>query len=303
MYRCLIWGMGNTFLNNINIIKYYESCAQIKVAGVTANDLLYSSIFGYDCVHCKCLDYTKYDIVIVAVSEKKYLQVYKSIKERGFSQDVIIPIKVLKIYNFNFTDYLKIKKAHISIFANNCWGGTLYHYLGLRFDSPMINMFFEDNDFLKFLEPPKKYIDSSLILDGMKYNEDIQINYPVFMCEDIKIYFNHYDDVKSAINTWEKRKHRINWDNIFVMMFTENKSVAKRFLETKYAKKICFVPFKIDNKYSYTINYKENIVLEKEEFYAIVNGSAAGRYTCFDVLKLILEGEIQKTAFFADSEA
>lgn len=37
------------------------------------------------------------------------------------------------------------------------------------------------------------------------------------MLADIEIRFNHYKTFEEAVEKWEERKRRINWDNLYVM--------------------------------------------------------------------------------------
>ena len=37
------------------------------------------------------------------------------------------------------------------------------------------------------------------------------------MLEDIKIVFNHYDTNENAKSSWDKRKQRVNYDNVFII--------------------------------------------------------------------------------------
>jgi uncharacterized protein (DUF1919 family) len=44
-------------------------------------------------------------------------------------------------------------------------------------------------------------------------------NYPVALLGDIKIYFNHDKSKEDARTKWNERKLRINYDNLFVIMY------------------------------------------------------------------------------------
>ena len=57
----------------------------------------------------------------------------------------------------------KLEKKDISILCNNCTGGFILHDLGIRFDSPTINMFFHNLDFFDFVEHFEYYIKQPLI--------------------------------------------------------------------------------------------------------------------------------------------
>lgn len=191
---------------------------------------------------------------------------------------------------------MEVINNNVSIFANNCWGGLVYHRLGLQFRSPLINMFFHDEDYLKFLNNPQKYINTKLSLKKECFVEETQKSYPICKCDDILLYFNHSESFEEANNTWEKRKKRINWDNIFVMMYTENKDVALDFSKLPYSKKVCFVPFQTDIESLFSLDFYEKDELSKLEFWQIVNGSISGMFECYDLVELLCSGKILRTA-------
>ena len=98
----------------------------------------------------------------------------------------------------------------ISIIAQNCIGGVLYHDLGLEFSSPTVNLFFMGPDFVRFVSNLKHYMDLDPV---MTWGE----NYPIGYLEDVQIHFMHYATCLEARDAWNRRKHRINWDNILVL--------------------------------------------------------------------------------------
>lgn len=51
----------------------------------------------------------------------------------------------------------------ISILASNCIGGEIYHDLGLPFNSPTINLWMHQNDFLEFIKNLDFYLAEKLI--------------------------------------------------------------------------------------------------------------------------------------------
>lgn len=84
--------------------------------------------------------------------------------------------------------YLQLKKSPPTIFANNCMGGLTYHSLGLRFTSPIINMYMGTTDYLKLLKAPKEYMDDPLELERTEYNQMLNIDFPVVRCKDILLF-------------------------------------------------------------------------------------------------------------------
>lgn len=116
---------------------------------------------------------------------------------------------------YNWNNRRRLKNCDFSLISSNCVGGTILHDLNLPFNSPFINLWLEPKDFLKFCERMNHYLDSTL-----RFTNFDGINYPVGMLDDIKIYFQHYSSEEEAANAWNRRKQRINMNNLFVM-FTD----------------------------------------------------------------------------------
>ncbi len=104
----------------------------------------------------------------------------------------------------------KIKNNNCSIISSNCIGGMIYHDLGFKFLSPTINMYFNTEDFAKLVSNIEKYMN---IYPELIKNDP----FPVLLLEDIKLFCLHYKTYMEAIQAWERRKERINYDNIFVI--------------------------------------------------------------------------------------
>lgn len=114
----------------------------------------------------------------------------------------------------------RVTDKPVSIISQNCIGGVIYHDMGKRFLSPTINLFLTCPDFVKFVLNLEYYMSLKL---QMNWEEE----YPVGKLEDIKIYFMHYQTCTEAKEAWDRRKARIDWDNILVLStdmeeFTDN---------------------------------------------------------------------------------
>lgn len=147
---------------------------------------------------------------------------------------------------------------NFSILSSNCNGGVITSDLGIRFNSPTINLYMEPKDFIKFVNNLKYYINSELV--EIKNNDK---NYPVGELCDIKIYFQHYSSFFEAKQKWDKRKKRINYENIFIM-FTDrgldNEDILKEFDKIDFKNKVVFTSKKYNNiKSSFYIKGFEKI--------------------------------------------
>ena len=114
---------------------------------------------------------------------------------------------------------LKNKNSNVTIISQNCIGGVIYHTLKMEFNSPTINMFIEDENFLKLVNNLQWYVDQRACAITDKYIDPIDpsVIYPKIRVGDIEICCLHYETCKDAIEAWERRKKRINFDNIVVI--------------------------------------------------------------------------------------
>lgn len=169
-YRILVWGLGNTYNKYVNLLKIYSASGQFKIIGVTASDIPegYSYIDEWSLLQYKDIAQTQFDYVLV-MSQNYYFEIMQKItREYSIDKERILPFRILNIPNFNFNKYVAIKNSKITIFSNNCWGGILYHSLGLECLSPFKNLSVSDGDYIKFLKYPKDYFVMDPEWDGME---------------------------------------------------------------------------------------------------------------------------------------
>ena len=80
----------------------------------------------------------------------------------------------------------------------NCIGGVLAHDLGIRFNSPTVNLYMRAEDFIRFCEN----LDDYLAIDEMTPCTDAAIiddrTYPVACLGDLVLFLVHYPSVEEA---------------------------------------------------------------------------------------------------------
>lgn len=103
----------------------------------------------------------------------------------------------------------KLANPDFTIIASNCVGTIIYHDLGVPFLSPTINLTIGMNDFVRFAENLREYMEEEIV--EIKDEKDC----PAGMLGDIRINFVHYDSFEEGVRKWQERKKRINWDNLF----------------------------------------------------------------------------------------
>lgn len=112
----------------------------------------------------------------------------------------------------------------LSVFSSNCVGGCMLHDLGLRFNSPFVNLYLTAEDYLKFLSDPQPYSELPL--------EEVETTcpYPVARWGDLTLHLVHYKTFDEAQRTFQRRLERVDYDNLFVI-FSERDGCTYEMLQ------------------------------------------------------------------------
>lgn len=160
----------------------------------------------------------------------------------------------------SFIHHKLLKNDSFTIISNNCWGGIIYKYFGIKFQTPTVGMYFYADEYLKFLSNLNYYLSLDMDVkeaNSSKYYEEIcrrGQNPLIGWLDDVEIVLLHYKDPKEAREKWDYRKKRINYDRLVVKFNDQNlcnDSHIKRFFELDYKNKICFLGKKYPNKNAY----------------------------------------------------
>ena len=87
----------------------------------------------------------------------------------------------------------RLVNKDICLIASNCNGAMILHDLRLQFKSPFVNLWLRPKDFIKLLSSLREYMGYDL-----KFTTEEEIEYPVGLLKDIKIYFQHYKTEEEA---------------------------------------------------------------------------------------------------------
>ena len=136
-----------------------------------------------------------------------------------------------------------------TLICSNCTGGFLYHWLHLRFNSPFINLYLTNDDFLTALENWELFLNTKLT----EY-KDSTFAYPVgISIYGIKVHFVHYHSFEEAERIWCNRIARIDNNNIGIMLtnFDGNEVILRRFEALPFIHKIAFT----EKRYPYSSTF------------------------------------------------
>lgn len=164
---------------------------------------------------------------------------------------------------FGKVNQKRVNNHDFTIISNNCWGGYVYRYFGLPYQSPTIGVYFFADEYIKFIYNLRHYLQCDLkIIDAKKsrYYEKLKKEpLPLIgKIDDVEIVFLHYDSSDEAMEKWSRRVERVNFDNIiikFSQMNNCNRTHLQAFDELKNIKKFMFVASN-DLQFDSAIYYK-----------------------------------------------
>ena len=123
--------------------------------------------------------------------------------------------------------------------------------------SPTAGLYFFAPDYIKFVSDLRKYLNTPLRFinpEESKYFDELknrnQLDKPVGILEDVEIVFLHYKTKEEAEEKWNRRKERVNFDNIIIKFSRMNLCSDKEIEE------FCNLPIK--NKFVFNIR-KNNL--------------------------------------------
>ena len=105
---------------------------------------------------------------------------------------------------------LHLKTTDLTIISQNCIGGVFYHDMKLPFQSPTVNAFIPQPDFIRFTNNLDHYLQVPLDLSW-------DAEYPIGRLGDVSVHFVHYETCRDAADAWARRKTRIRFDKILVL--------------------------------------------------------------------------------------
>ena len=282
--KIVLLGRVADYQENFNLLNIEIEKGTLTIVAAILADAKVTALDGIPiCRSLESIVNVKYDYLIALNNDvkltKQLLQNY-GLKTR------VIPIRVFNIPYFDFGKYERLLLNTPSIIARHCWGGLLFHRLGLEFNSPFVNLFLTEQDFIKLASNFKFYMNQDPIYLKDGYEPNLRRNYPIAKLYDITLYFNHYVSFEEAYSTWKKRKERLNWGNLLFETTAETEKLALQFDALPLQHKLCFCACDVESPNvidfsTYLNNY------EKGTLGMVANGTATGQIPFFNILELL----------------
>lgn len=174
----------------------------------------------------------------------------------------------------NKKNRLRLTNKTPTLICSNCTGGVLYHWLGLEFRSPFINLYMNNIDFIKALENFDEFLATEIVED-----KNSKLDYPVGIgYNGVRLHFVHYKNFTDAIEKWNERKKRIDPKNMCVWLtnFTpsqygaEPTTIIERFNKLPFKNKLIFSGEKFHGENIIYLK-KYNKVMNKKNIFGTMN--------------------------------
>lgn len=145
-----------------------------------------------------------------------------------------------------------VKGSNISIISNNCMGAEISHNLGMRFNSPIVNLQIMPEDYIRFCSNLIHYLSEDIqecvdftqrqrqMIKKEFGREAEELSFPFGICDDILIAFQHYLSFDKAKEDWERRRSRVDLSHCGVILTVDDKykKEAMAFDRLGYTNKI-----------------------------------------------------------------
>lgn len=119
-----------------------------------------------------------------------------------------------------YNDRKRLNNKNFTIISNNCWGGNVSTDFNVQHHSPFVGMFIYTDDYLKLCRNLEYYLAQDL--EFLEYSRrdpenvrHIEEGYPIALLGDIELNLQHYKSKEEAVSKWNRRRERINWDNLY----------------------------------------------------------------------------------------
>lgn len=236
--KVLLWGMGNDYELLLNLIKFEILKENMSVEAIVCRDIdrYCKNKDGFVVITKREIINYEFDYLLVT-SSQFFWEIKREAIEIGIEEWRIINCSVFRLPLFDFSRYVSLIENPVTILSDDCWGGYTYHRLGLPFNSPLINILWDRDEYAKFIEKPLFYLNTNLqmVREG-NFDRGLcpvgKIGTPT---DYVTMNFVHNTDFAEAMAQWNRRKDRVNSNNLFIKMgFSANLDEKKidKYLHT-----------------------------------------------------------------------
>ena len=114
----------------------------------------------------------------------------------------------------------------VSILSNNCLGALICHDLGIKFDTPTVNLWMTCDDFLDFMENLPTMLKEEVVeVTGSPSPSPVGR-----LAGQVTLNFTHYPSFDEAKSIWNRRRERVDFQHMVVVM-ADNSNLSDAAIE------------------------------------------------------------------------
>lgn len=151
---------------------------------------------------------------------------------------------------FGWASRLPLKNKDFTILSNSCTAGFIYHKFHIEYTSPTTWCYIFPEEFLRLIENYRWYLKQPLefrevsnhtctLKDKQECGLSKFHSYPIgVLGGDVEIHFLHYKSEEEALDKWNRRLERVNYNNLFFVLSENNE------FKEEYFQRFDKLPFK-----------------------------------------------------------
>ncbi|MEL6930142.1 MAG: glycosyltransferase [Cyanobacteria bacterium J06600_6] len=149
----------------------------------------------------------------------------------------------------------QLKKPPFTLISNNSWSSIICKRLNYLHQSPLVNTYISDPDYLKLLGNLRYYLESDLTFPQQHQPAKITLENPdekviiARLANEIEIHFKKENSIDEVTHNWQQRLATVQWDNMFAVYFCDRTASKAEQLEylaeyerLDFPRKVAFAP-------------------------------------------------------------
>lgn len=296
--KCLIWGNGNVYFSYFPHLQYEITKGNIELQAIISKEQEVRIQDGIPVIRPEAIAKQNFDYIIVLAGN--YEQIRQEAIAIGVEPEKIISGEIIGRAGFDFYDYIMQIENKLTIISDDCWAVNIYNHYKLQWATPFSMTFIDAENYLRLLGDFEWYMNQPLLC-LQDYDEERNL-FPIGILEGgdkgkaVQICFIHEPNFESAKNNWNRRKKRINPDNMWVKMIINNDEEAELFEKLPFKHKIGF--------YHKQTNFKSIIYVPR---YKYINRKRCGGVIGYNFRTYVMssggiEKDINLLALFAGKD-
>lgn len=298
--KVVFWGTGGGYEQILNQILFEITRGNLSVEALVCKkeDIYFPRRYSFPIITKEELTDVSFDYLVIA-TKGYFKEIKKEAMDLGIPERIIIDGNVFTLPLFDFERYCQLLENPVTILSDDCWAGYVYHRLKLPFSSPLINILWDKDEYLEFIQDPIFYLGTELkLLREGNFKAGLA---PVGQLGNgertVKLQLIHNADFAEAKKQWDRRVKRINIKNLFVKMGFESceqnhEKWLHIFSDVPY-KKILFYSGECTFDYSFFTERFEwqQKKLPRTETYKYNDYMRLNYFQSIDLLKLLVDGK------------